>query len=302
MTVCSPTALERGAEPFPGYRLRSFLGQGAFSVVWSADRPNGLRVALKFLSTDRERTTVKELKALQAIRQLDHPHLLRIDQVWCLPGYIVVAMEMAEGTLADLLEIYQAELNSPIAPMHLCEMLSQAADALDHLNAPLHQFNGQKVSILHCDVKPSNLFLFGERLKVGDFGLATMVGGVASHTRPVGGTPNYAAPEVFQGRWSRSIDQFALAVTYCELRTGRLPFANTPDSLLKSCNRSRPDLSLVTPPERTVLGRALETIPERRWPTCREFLAQLTRAVHAKSSGSRIRLTAAPRPPSQRGF
>jgi serine/threonine protein kinase, bacterial len=296
MTVCSPIALQQGSEPFPGYRLRAFLGQGAFSEVWSADRPNGRRVALKFLSIDQEHSTVKELRALQAIRQLNHPHLLAIEQVWCLPGYIVIAMELAEGTLADLLEIYQSELGTPITPAHCCELLSQAAEAIDHLNAQKHQINDLTVSILHCDVKPSNLFIFGDKLKVGDFGLAVILGGVTSQARAVGGTPNYAAPEVFRGGWSRFIDQFALAVSYCELRTGQLPFPDTPPSLRKSCDRSHPNLGLLTPPERTVVARALETIPDRRWPSCAEFMAHLTRAVQGKPVNGRIVLTPAPGP------
>src|SRR5262245_10094860 len=296
MIASPPLSLQPGSEPFPGYRLRAFLGQGAFSVVWSADRPNGQRVALKFLSSDKEHSTVKELRALQAIRQLNHPHLLHIEQIWCLPGYIVIAMELADGTLTDLLEIYKAELGAPIAPAHACEMLGQAAEALDHLNAPQHVINGQKMSILHCDVKPSNLFIFGDQVKVGDFGLAVTLGLVPSHTRSVGGTPDYASPEVFQGRWSRSLDQFALAVSYWQLRTGRLPFRNTPGSLREPCDRSRPDLGPLTPPERTVVARALDTIPDRRWPNCREFMAALTRAVQRGGANGRIVLTPAPRP------
>jgi serine/threonine protein kinase len=297
MTVCSPIALQKGSEPFPGYRLRAFLGQGAFSEVWSADRPSGQRVALKFLSIDQERSTVKELKALQVIRQLTHPHLIGIEQVWCLPGYIVIAMELAEGTLGDLLEIYQSELGTPIAPAHACEMLTQAAEALDHLNAAEHQLNGLKVSILHCDVKPSNMFLFGDKLKVGDFGLAVTLGGLTSHARPVGGTPDYAAPEVFNGRWSRFIDQYALAVSYCEVRTGRLPFRNTPAVLKGPVDRSRPDLSALAGPERTVVARALDPVPERRWPSCLEFMTHLGRAVQGKAAPGRVVITPTPRPP-----
>ena len=37
-------------------------------------------------------------------------------------------------------------------------------------------------------------------------------------------SPSYAAPEVIQGQFSRWSDQYSLAATYCELRTGRPPF------------------------------------------------------------------------------
>ena len=36
---------------------------------------------------------------------------------------------------------------------------------------------------------------------------------------------------MFQGRISDRTDQYALAVTYCELRGGRLPFADTPPAV-----------------------------------------------------------------------
>src|SRR5262245_134389 len=88
-----------GMEPYPGYRLRLPLGRGAYGEVWMADNPKGKRVALKFLSGDGRRSTTDELRALQAIRHLDHPHLLRTEQVWCKAGFIVVAMELADGSL-----------------------------------------------------------------------------------------------------------------------------------------------------------------------------------------------------------
>src|SRR5262245_9149169 len=101
MLVHQTARLEVGLEPFPGYHLRRPLGQGGFGEVWEATTPTGRPIALKFLPCEEERTTVQELRSLQAIRQLRHPHLVRIEQVWCHLGYVVVAMELAEGNLAD---------------------------------------------------------------------------------------------------------------------------------------------------------------------------------------------------------
>jgi serine/threonine protein kinase, bacterial len=98
------------------------------------------------------------------------------------------------------------------------------AAALDFFNARKHLVEGKPVAIQHCDVKPTNLMLFGETVKLADFGLAALMSGPVIAGRPCG-TPEYAAPEVFLGRLSRHSDQFALAVSCCELRAGRMRIA-----------------------------------------------------------------------------
>src|SRR5581483_6614153 len=100
-------------EPFPGYRLLGCLGRGGFGEVWEAETPTHRRAALKFLPCDAERTTAQELKALQAVRHLRHPHLIRLDQVWCHLGYIMIAMELADGSLFDLYQACQEEYGAP---------------------------------------------------------------------------------------------------------------------------------------------------------------------------------------------
>src|SRR5205823_6311166 len=95
--------------------------------------------------------------------------------------------------------------------------LTQAADALDFMNKRQHMLEGRRIAFQHCDVKPSNMLLFGDRVKLSDFGLASTTSSMMkSHSRS--GTLEYAAPEVFQGRLSEWTDQYALAVTYCLLR------------------------------------------------------------------------------------
>src|SRR5262245_8210960 len=90
--------LAAGCEPIPGYLLRRRLGSGAFGEVWEATNPEGHPLALKFLSTQAGPATTQELRSLQAIRQLSHPHLLRIDQVWCHESYLIIAMELADAS------------------------------------------------------------------------------------------------------------------------------------------------------------------------------------------------------------
>ena len=93
------------------------------------------------------------------------------------------------------------------------------------------------------------------------------------------GTLNYTAPELFQGWLSDRSDQYSLAVTYCELRGGRLPFPETPPGAGKEYVRPNPDLSMLTTAEAAVMFRSLSPVPQDRWPSCREFIAALTKAA-----------------------
>lgn len=270
--------LQAGLEPFPGFRLRQLLGRGGFGEVWEAVTPQGSSIALKFLPCTDNRASAKEISAIQVIRALHHPHLTRIDQVWSHVGSIVVAMELAEGSLLDLLEAYQAELNRPMVPQQVCLYLTQVADALDFLNSRHHLIDGNRVAIQHCDVKPSNMLLFADIVKLCDFGLSALTTvQIQFHRRA--GTLEYTAPEVFQGRLSDWTDQYALAVSYCKLRGGRLPFSDTPGKFERDYARPEPDLSMLPLVERPIIARGLSRVPQNRWPTCMELMAQLAKVA-----------------------
>jgi len=281
--VAQTLELRKGAEPFPGYRLVQFLGRGGWGEVWKAQPPQGEPLALKFLPTESQLAAVQEVRALQSIRQLHHENLIHIEQIWCCAGYLVIAMEMAEGSLLDLFDVYLSEFNTPIFADHLCFFLSQAAAALDFLNTRQHHVNDQRVAIRHCDVKPSNLLIKGRTVKLADFSLSVLT------TSPMWfhrrwGTLNYAGPEVFVGRLSEWTDEYALAVTYCQLRGGRLPFADTPDQFTTTYVRPAPDLSMLSKRERPIIARALDPVPQNRWPTCTEMMQHLASSLTASSA------------------
>jgi serine/threonine protein kinase len=257
--------------------LRRLRGRGGFGSVWEAIRKDGKAVALKLLPCD-DNLVAQEIRSIQIIRQLRHLHLVHIEQVWCNRGYIVVTMDLADGSLLELLDAYRTEFQTPLVPHDVCNYLAQVAKVLDFLNTRQHLIDGHRAGIQHCDVKPTNLLLFGEKVKLSDFGLASLTGApVKTHPRP--GTLDYAAQEVFQGRLSDWTDQYALAVTYCQLRGGRLPFVDTPKTVEGTYVRPRPDLTMLTNREQLIIARALDPVPQDRWPSCSELMTQLSRVL-----------------------
>ncbi len=270
--------LQVGLKPHPDYTLQEFLGSGGFGEVWRAvTRANEVR-ALKFMPCRDDRAALREMRAIRMVRDLKHPHLLRIETIWSYNEYLVVAMELADSGLDHLLRTYEHERNSPMSPLEVLTCLEQVADGLDFLNKRQHRVDGHLASIQHADVKPSNMLLCGKTVKLADFGLATpVVTATQPHRRA--GTADYAAPEVFQGAISVTTDQFALAVSYVQLRTGAFPFPPAPVEIPLGYVRPKADLSLLPEKERPVVARALHLEPGARWPSCLQFILRLVETL-----------------------
>jgi serine/threonine protein kinase len=273
-----------GSEPVPGCKLTQLLGRGGFGEVWEGVAADGTKLAFKFQPCRNQpaSVTVNEVRLLLSLRALKHPHVIEVRNVVAGPNYVVIAMERADGNLLQLLSAYHAETGTHVPPDHLCELLSQAAEALDFLAAQkLTGFGFGTTGLQHCDIKPSNLLVFGDQLKVADFGLCAPQ--LWNQSRSFAfGTPAYAPPELAKGRVTERTDQFSLAVTYCELRTGRLPFAV--EGFQKP---EKPDLSRFSERERPVLARALDPKWLDRWPNCTAFMKALSEAVRVGAADAR---------------
>jgi serine/threonine protein kinase len=265
-------------EPLPGYRLTQILGRGGFGEVWEGVAADGAKLAFKFLPCRFRpaRSSANEVRQLLSLRELRHPHLIEVKSVVASPNYTILAMERADGSLLDLLHAYQEVANTHVPPDHLCELIYQAAVALDFLASQrtpgaTNGFTG----LQHCDVKPSNMLLVGEDLKVSDFGLCApqFWGSRRGHAF---GTPGYAPPELAAGRVTERTDQFSLAVTYCELRMGQIPFPG--EGFRRTADRPA-DLSEISDRERPTLARALDRDWLNRWPTCVDFASRLRDVV-----------------------
>lgn len=267
-----------GLEMVHGYRLCQLLGKGGTGEVWEAEAGDGTRVALKFIPCDNEQAAEREIRSIEAIRALAHPNLVTILNAWKMPNFVGIAMEKAEGTLADLLGAYLLEFKTPVVREQVCLYLAQVADALDSLHQHEQRIDDKVVPVQHREVKPSNMLLFGESVKLAEFGLVQTFSWV--HTIRRSGMVDYAAPELFTGHSSAQSDQYSLAVSYCELRTGRLPYPKVESFSGKMPSRRHdPDLTLLSADEQAIVARGLDRLPENRFPTCAAFIDALINLV-----------------------
>ena len=261
--------------PLDGYKLIERIGRGGFGEVWRCEAPGGFQKAVKFvfgdLDSDEEgRPAEQELKSLNRVKDVRHPYILTLERYDIIDGQLMVVMELAERNLWDKFRECRMLGQVGIPRVELLAYLTEAAEALDLMN--------DRYKLQHLDIKPQNLFLIYNHIKVADFGLAkAFEGAVASVTGGV--TPVYAAPETFQGEVSRFSDQYSLAIVYQELLTGVRPFngQNTKQLLLQHL-REPPDLSALPDHDRAVIGRALNKDPNHRWTSCREMVQRLVAA------------------------
>ena len=134
----------------------------------------------------------------------------------------------------------------------------------------------------HLDIKPQNLFLVHNHVKVADFGLVKDLEGHGRRRSPAASRPVYAAPETFDGWVSRFSDQYSLAIVYQELLTGQRPFTgNNVRQLIMQHLQGAPNLSPLPAADRPALARALAKKPDDRFPTCLDFVQALKEGIEA---------------------
>jgi serine/threonine protein kinase/tetratricopeptide (TPR) repeat protein len=306
-----------GDEPVPGFRLERLLGQGGFGTVWQALAPGGAQVALKIIPLDAPQS-YKEIRALALVKRVRHPNIMPIVGIWLkdsagnvldevssalasapaedanrgtmLAGaqttrpqatQLIAAMGLGDKSLHDRLEECQKASQPGIPLAELLRYMEDAARAIDYLNVTQHQTAEGRSAIHHGDIKPKNIMIVGDAAQVGDLGLARVLGDVRSTRLAISAA--YAAPESLKGLPpARSTDQYSLAISYVELRTGELPFEHPdhPSSVMAAHLKGQLDLSRLNSAEQLVIRRATSQDPEDRFESAMDMVIALRDAVN----------------------
>jgi eukaryotic-like serine/threonine-protein kinase len=197
------------------YEVIARIAQGGMAIVYRGhdrqlDRVVAIKVPRPELARDRGFSEQFRREARTAAR-LSHPNVVAVYDSGEERGLPWIVMEHISGrTLRDLLDSQRR-----LSPETTAELLGPVADALDHAH---------HAGVVHLDVKPENLLLTSETVKVADFGLvrAAAQGG---HGQALAATVHYCAPEVLRGGVvDGRADVYALGVVAWECVSGRPPF------------------------------------------------------------------------------
>lgn len=223
------------------FRIISRLGQGGMGAVYEAEHTVlGKRVAVKVLRSDLRANAElgqRFRREAMVVSRLTDPHTVTVFDYGVTDGLAYIVMEYLRGE--DLARLLDRETR--LAPARALAIAHQICSSL----AEAHE-----VGLVHRDLKPENVFIIRaasgeERVKVLDFGLAKLLGGLLDRDDPAAfttahgalmGTPYFMAPEQVRGEAiDGRTDLYALGALLYRMIAGEYPHrGRTPVEVLES--------------------------------------------------------------------
>ena len=269
------------------YEIISRIGAGGMGEVYKARDPRLDRfVAIKVLPdhiAKREDLRQRFEREARAVASLNHPNICVLHDIGSQDGTDFMVMEYLEG------ETLAARIGKGALPLdQTLKYAMQTADALDRA----HQ-----AGVTHRDVKPPNIMLTRDGVKMLDFGLAKSAAKVGPTEETLTaalttegsilGTPQYMAPEQFAGKEADArCDIWAFGAVLYEMVTGEKAFqGKNYASLMGSILSMEPapmSVKSFTPVSlEKLVRRCLGKDPEERWQSIRDVLLEL-RSISAQ--------------------
>ncbi|XP_033834889.1 serine/threonine-protein kinase DCLK1a isoform X1 [Periophthalmus magnuspinnatus] len=198
------------------YRVGRMLGDGNFAVVRECvELSTGREYALKIINKSKCRGKEHMIQNEVAIlRRVKHPNIVLLIEEVDTYSELYLVMELVKG--GDLFDAITSA--NRYTERDASGMLYNLANAIKYLHS---------LNIVHRDIKPENLLVYehadgSKSLKLGDFGLATVVDGPLY---TVCGTPTYVAPEIIaETGYGLKVDIWAAGVITYILLCGFPPF------------------------------------------------------------------------------
>ncbi len=275
------------------YRILGIIGEGGMGTVYRAVRADDQyrkTVAIKVVRLDSRSDLVlrRFRQERQILANLEHPNIARLlDGGASTSGVPFIAMEYVEG---QPITVYCREQNLTI-PKRL-QLFRHVCDAVQYAHQML---------IVHRDIKPGNILVTAEGVpKLLDFGIAKLLdaetAGDSTNTQTMTGfrmmTPDYASPEQVRGESATTTtDVYSLGAVLYEILTGERPHQlKTYDALeiaRRVCEEEiRPPSATGVPGLRgdldTILLKALQKIPARRYSSVEKFSEDLLRFLEGR--------------------
>ncbi|KAM9049387.1 serine/threonine-protein kinase DCLK1 isoform X2 [Balaenoptera ricei] len=203
------------------YKVGRTIGDGNFAVVKECvERSTAREYALKIIKKSKCRGKEHMIQnEVSILRRVKHPNIVLLIEEMDVPTELYLVMELVKG--GDLFDAITS--TNKYTERDASGMLYNLASAIKYLHS---------ANIVHRDIKPENLLVYehqdgSKSLKLGDFGLATIVDGPLY---TVCGTPTYVAPEIIaETGYGLKVDIWAAGVITYILLCGFPPFRGSGD-------------------------------------------------------------------------
>ncbi|PAN17205.1 hypothetical protein PAHAL_3G113200 [Panicum hallii] len=224
-------------EATDGFSPCNLIGAGKYGSVYKGNlsftAARSSVVAVKVFTLQQPGSSRSFLAECEALRRVKHRNLINI--ITCCSGmdsrgndFRALVFDFMPRHSLDRWLQPSNEQTHKLSLAHLLNIAIDVADALDYLH------NSSWPTVIHCDLKPSNILLGGDwTAYVADFGLAKLVGEPMDRSnlnieseRTIGirGTIGYVAPEYGAGgQASVAGDAYSFGVTLLEMFTGKTP-------------------------------------------------------------------------------
>lgn len=269
-----------------GYRILRLLGQGGVGSVYLAEptfagAPKE-QVAIKVVPTENDPTLLKRFEQEARLGEtLDHPDIIKVQRCGTNAEHAWIAMEYLDGFE------FSAALQDPEFGLEdRLQVLIRIAMALHYAH---------EHSVIHRDVKPSNIFLTREGgVRLLDFGIARLSAQKLTKTGYIVGTPHFMSPEQIAGvTVNARADGFSLGVVAYLALTGALPWSGENHTQIMMAICSAPaiplssawdDAHLEVPKSwrgalEKIVHKAISQEPKRRYDSCLAFATAIETAL-----------------------
>jgi eukaryotic-like serine/threonine-protein kinase len=232
-----------GSKQFLSYKIIRKLARGMTDVYLAFDTSANRYAVLKIVEESPDPLTQLILQAERRGAQLQNqlheadPRVIEIYECGDHDGYFFIAMQYIEGrTVAEILS-----QEKRIEPARAAKFAVAILGQLDKLHSFTADIDGQRRSVVHGDIKPSNIQIGSDdEVRLLDFGIAKALTFTHSRTHLNLGSPSYCSPErLSRGQVDRHADLWAVGVTLYEMVAGSPPYQAQDTRKLEELIQSR---------------------------------------------------------------
>lgn len=282
------------------YQLLECLGDGSYGSVWRAEKLDTHEIVAVKIPKEQGAKNEDLAEGEKLVeKEASHRNVVRVywmDRVPPEREWYAIEMEYFPSvTLAQLLD--EGESGFVTSYAKILDVYEKVVAGVEYLHG---------LGMAHGDIKPQNVLVSGDQVKITDFGSSILPEEMYARTRENGGTIVYSAPEVVgskrRGRSKGEVfaaDIYSLGVLLYHLVTSRLPH----DTLSQVSRhtpfpRPREINSSICPALEEVILRCLALVPADRFESVANLAVAVKKAHKAQLDYVPERILSARKEPS----